>query len=694
MNIRKRIIICTAILTAALLTGCAGSQTADSSDTAETTAAAAADNSTPSESSAEASEQSGVVFSQPSGFYKKVIELELSCSVADAKIYYTTDGSTPDETSELYTGAIHLEDRSSAENVISAATGITAGEEYIPRKKVDKGNVIRAVAVYPDGTSSPVSSATYFIGINLLNKYGSVPVISLMTDNENLFNYETGIYIKGKTYDDWINADPNNKHLEAWQAEGNYSNSGKEWERPVSVELINSDGSAGFCQDMGMRIMGAASRNATQKSLKLTAREEYGKKAVEYELIPDNLRSDGTGNVTKYKSFVLRNGGNDCDYAKVRDPLFHSLIADRAVETQQFTPCVTFLNGEYWGMYTIVEDYSDNYFENNYGVDNKNVILLKRGEIEDGEESDIEYYNEMFDFITENNMALPENYEKAAEMLNLQSYADYCAFNLYIYNEDSIFKDNNWRMWRVRETDASVPVGDGKWRMIVYDTDYSAGIYEDGGNYGRDNISEVFSSGYGSYTDEETGEKYRCPKDIFISLCQNEEFLEMFITSMCDIRNINFNSNDAIEELWSLYGVYGELVPDTFNRFGPSWIARGDTERYYEQKIAGLANFIDGRYIKMPGIMQKVFGLGDMAKMTVLSSDKTGAVRINNSVTSLDKDFNGTYFTDYTVTVTAIPDEGRTFKEWKSTGCALSDSTSPTAEVTFTGDFSLEAVFE
>ena len=68
--------------------------------------------------------------------------------------------------------------------------------------------------------------------------------------------------------------DSGNKKLEGWQHEANYTQRGKEWERPVYCEYLSADGSVLFGQDMGIRIMGAASRNESQKSLRLTARED------------------------------------------------------------------------------------------------------------------------------------------------------------------------------------------------------------------------------------------------------------------------------------------------------------------------------------------------------------------------------------------------------------------------------------
>lgn len=676
--------ILSALLAAGIFTGCT-----DNNDISETEVNTSAASNIISENNG--SEE--IIFSHKSGFYKDNFQLEITCNDTKAKIYYTTDGSVPSEASTLYSQPIALKNRSNEPNVLSAKTGTSVGERYTPREKVTKANVIRAVAVHEDGSTSDILNGTFFVGIDREKEYGNVPVISVMTDSGNLFDYETGIYVMGATYDKWIAEDENNKRLEGWQSQGNYTNRGREWERPVSVEFIASDGSIGFSQDMGVRIMGAASRNAPQKSMRFIAREEYGSKSVGYEIIPDNLRSDGEGKVEKYKSFLLRNGGNDCDFAKIRDPLFQERVNGRRFDTQQFTPCVAFINGEYWGMYTIAEDYNDNYIENNYGIDNNNVIMIKCGEIEEGEESDISYYNEMFDFIVGNDMSVPANYEKACEMLDMGSCIDYAAFNLYIFNEDSFLKDNNWRMWRVKTPDGNIAAADGKWRMMVYDTDFSAGIYSGGSNYNVDNISEYLKPRKNN-SDDESEEVNRSPADMFSALYANESFKRELVLTMCDMRNYDFKSSDVIDRIVELNDVYGKLVPPTFMRFGPEWVTY-DPKNHYEQQINNLAVFVDGRYNAMPDVMKKAFGLGDYYNAEISCSDSTkGTIKINNTVLDLDEAVRGKYFADYTVAITAVPNEGESFKEWVFSGCEISDSTSPDAEIIVTGDFTVQAVFE
>ena len=633
-----------------------------------------------------------IAFSAESGFYDQKFDLTLTCSEADAMIFYTTDGSIPDRTSTAYTGPISIRNKTKSANVWSAITGISAGNAYVPNGPVNKGTIIRAIAYLADGTATPVANASYFVGIDREASYGDVPVISLITDGDNLFDYETGIYVLGKTHDDWLKKDPSHAYLESWQMQANYTNSGREWEREISVELITSDGSAGFVQDMGVRIMGGASRNQAQKSLKLIAREDYGKKSLKYELIPGNLRSDGTELLTKYKSFVLRVGGNDADFGRLRDPYLQTLVSECDFETQQSTPCVVFLNGEYWGMYTITEDYSDNYFENNYGIDNNNVVLLKCNTIEDGEEADIELYHELYYCITRQDMSVDRYYKEACELLDMDSFAEYCAFELYIANQDSIFENNNWRMWRVREADHATEWSDGKWRMVAYDSDFSTGIYDGGTSFKNDNISAKLAAS--SEKEREENLEHYAPIELFRSLMKNEEFRLKLILALCDMRNVYFKTSRTNALLDEMAPDYVKLMPDTFKRFGPDWIAWQNTEDYMKGRIEEVRTFMNGRYSNFPSLMRKVFGLGAIKRLTIKSSDYTlGTVRLNNGTLDLASDFNGMYFPELTITLTALPADGARFTGWETDSPYVTDKMATSITIPMTEAVTVKATF-
>lgn len=303
----------------------------------------------------------------------------------------------------------------------------------------------------------------------------------------------------------------------------------------------------------------------------------------------------------------------------------------------------------------------------------------------------------MFDFITANDMTDEANYAKACEMIDMGSLADYLALNLYIYNEDGIFEGHNWQMWRVRETVEDSPYADGKWRMMVYDNDYSSGIYNDGNNYTVDNISKALQKAAEAEpitVDEETGEEMRNVAAIIHSLYQNPTFKEDLVTAMCNMRNVYFEKEKAMELMKEMSDVYKKLVPPTFDRFGPDWLT-WDTEKYYYDELYQFETFIDKRYLVFNGIMQDAMDLSKFANVTISSSDSSkGMVSIDETVLDLSKEFTGRYFPDYTLTVTAEPSEGASFKCWECTGAEISDPNSPIADITFTGDFTLKAVFE
>ncbi len=523
-----------------------------------------------------------LTFSLESGFYAEPMPLEITPEIAGAAIYYTTDGSVPDETDALYTGPITLMWSNEREDVLSRRTDIAVDNTFVPTQDFPTGHIIRAVAVSPNGRRSEVVSGTFFIGYDREELYGDIPIMLLATDPAGLFDHDTGIYVLGRVYEEW--AAQQTGAYETWQATANYTQRGDDWERPVCVTYLPPEGE-GFTQEMGMRIKGGASRGNTQKSLRLIARKEYGEKNVKYELYPDNVRESDGGVVDKYKSFTLRCGGNDTDFGKIRDPYIANLATGLRFETAQNMPCLAFINGEYWGLYTLNEEYSDKYIQYHYGIDDNNVITVKCGEVDDGEAEDIELFNEMFDFIAYGDMSDPAMYQKACEMLDMGSFADYCAVHFYIVNQDGPFDGNNWQMWRARIPDGSHAFADGRWRMMLYDTDFSSGIYDDGSSFRAENIVPVLTSAY----------TWRHPTMLLTSLVQSDDFLREFVTACCDVRNLYFGKARAAGMLKAMTADYLPYRPDTMHRFGPQWTL-WNAENHAQTEMKQIGTFFEGRY--------------------------------------------------------------------------------------------------
>ena len=616
-------------------------------------------------------------FSAESGMYSSQFGLSLSTDEGNT-IYYTTDGSDPatSTTRKEYTSEITVKNRSSEQAIlatfvkVSEITPWNNSNSFPSNSAVDKGTVIRACTLSSAGKYSDTVTKSYFVGVSSKN-HNNLPIISVTTDTANLFDYDTGIYIKGKTYYDYIKGGNVN-----WDnPEANYNQRGREWERECHIDFFEPDGTLALSQDCGMRTQGAYSRASYQKSFRFYARDEYGEKNFKYEFFKGLTKENGSGEaVKKFKKLVIRNGGNDCDYTKFKDSYLQSLVSDRSFDTQAGRPCVLFIDGEYWGLYTLQEDYDDSYFEENYDVDKDEVIVYKKGEIDEGLEEDIVYADELYNFAKNNNMSNAANYEKISQMLDIDSFIDYMATEIYIINED--WPGNNYAMWRVRNTDESNPYSDGRWRMLYYDTEMGVDHYGNSSTkYNINNLQKIMNN------------KSDFLPVIFNSLMKNSSFKEKFVTSMMDQMNVNYNWSRCQELMKPFYDAYFPELTKYFSRF-PSWANVGNASTPCYNR---MVTFLKNRPSYVPTMMKNSLGLGSAVSVNVTAVNSDGGtVKLNTSQLDLSKGFSGKYFTDYKITLTAEPKEGYIFKGW-SGGIS---SQSKTISVSLSGNTNIQAVFD
>ncbi|WP_337790518.1 CotH kinase family protein, partial [Ruminococcus bicirculans (ex Wegman et al. 2014)] len=379
------------------------------------------------------------VFSQAAGSYEKAFDLEITAGESQT-VYYTTDGTDPatSDTRKVYENALRIDDRSDDENVLSAYDPMKIQLDYrdsikLPDKSaVDKGTVIRACAEGTSGKCGKTVTATYFVDVSSAD-HNDLPIVSITTDPDGLFNEKTGIYCLGDVYKEYDEENPD--HPWNGSIPANYNQRGREWEKECYVEYFDSEGNSLISQDCGIRIQGGWSRADYQKSFRLYARNDYGKNSFD-TVFWDSFTDVNGEAITSCKTFVLRNGGNDANYSKFKDMMIQNMVSGRGVETQQGTACVLFIDGEYWGLYTIQSDYSDRYFADRYNVAKSNVAMYKNDELSEGEAEDEKLFNDMYKFITENDMSIEENYRKACAMIDMDNLVEYAATEMYIFNDD------------------------------------------------------------------------------------------------------------------------------------------------------------------------------------------------------------------------------------------------------------------
>ncbi len=479
-------------------------------------------------------------FSKESGFYASEFQLTIS-GASGSTILYTLDGTDPrtSDTAKTYQSAITVKDNTNDLNVLSAITDIVLNGASAPSQPVDKGMVFRAVCKDANGEYSDVVTKSYFVG-KTAAYYQDMRVVSIVTDPDNMFSSETGIYMVGDAYYEWKNSPEFDPTMREWDTNlpTNYNQSGIEWERPADVQIFEN-GELAYETGVGIRIAGNATRSNAQKSIRLYARSEYGDSNLKYTFF-EGL-TDIFGNpITEYDKITLRNGGNDVDGVKFRDDLVQAMAKNLDLSFQASDCCIVFIDGEFWGLYSMKERLEDNYIESHYGIDKTNVTTIKNAEIE-GSEAVGQEYKDFYEWAMSVDMSDDKNYQKVCDTIDMQSFMDYITLETYICNADwcSANGINNWQMWRTNEAVDGNEYGDCKWRYMVFDTEYSSMLYNSmNTNYNYDALSSM-----------NTEQKWSNIGALFYKLLENETFKTEFAENYRNIVETEFDYQKVVAPL-------------------------------------------------------------------------------------------------------------------------------------------------
>jgi hypothetical protein len=590
------------------------------------------------------------VFSRQPGFHTEHFALAIESTDPNARIFYTLDGSIPDESSFRYGEPIDIRDRSGEPDRLALIRNTSTGFR-LPQAAGFKGTVVRAVSYTAGRPRSPVVTGTWFVAQQGRDRY-TMPVISIATDDEGLFDYESGIYVLGQVADRWREQNPGRQMNGGDPA--NYNQRGKGWSVVASIEIF--DGESTTAAEARVRTLGGWSRANPVKSLRLDFDEP-----LECQLFPELP-------IDRFYSLVLRTSANDWETTLLRDAFFTSLAGD-LLETQASRPAVVFLNGEYWGIHNIRERMTTEYFESHFDIPAENVVVLENwDEVAEGRDPGRTSYAELMDTLWRHDLAEDDDYAYAQSVIDVDNYIDYMATQIYIANLD--WPGNNVRFWQDIETGTL-------WRWILYDTDFGFDLYNRSGGIWNDTLAMVL---------DPTGPEWPNPPWatlLFRSLYANHDFRNEFLTRLCDFLNSRFRSDVVVREIESFAAQYRPEMAEHISR----WRIMGGNVDSWELNIRRMLAFAEGR---PDALRRMVIRDGHATGDSVVRLDvpSGGSVQIA-SLEGIREAWSGVYFDGIPLSVLATPDRGYRFVRWEGDA----PSSDATIEIVPAGDTVLRPVF-
>ena len=562
---------------------------------------------------------------EPTAFFDHNVTLTIkeASGRKDCDIYYTTDGSTPSEDNgKMVRGEITLS---------------VKGQYPIAYH-------FAAIACYDDGTVSEIVCRTYFVGKDI-EKYLTVPVFSINVPEEDLWSADRGIF---HTNNIW--------------------GRGLAWERAMTVQMFESDGSRIFTMPAGMRLYGNYSRTMVQKPMRLRARPIYDEILDDFNsLTMFGALYDSEGvRFDRFEDLILRNAGNDFGTAYMRDEVVQTLMAQQGfVFTQPVRPCIVYVNGVMYGMYWMHETYQENYFENRFGMYDYqgDFVVLdgpERNKVSDGNVYEgfdpLKDYQQMIKWGETLDLADDNDYALLCSVLDVDSYLRLNATMAYVDNGD--WPQNNNRVFKyfaAEGEDFSDVYGmDGKWYFVPHDTDWAF-------------FNDVNTNTLTRYYDP-TPRDHNPYSPLFVNLMQRDDCQETYITYLLDMMNGAFHPDrmaatiqqiaDTIYPALDLYVHCSPYVADNFDMAA------------FERRYGRIITYAQKRADIMRQHISDVYGLGRLYTLAVDVPDGAG-VQVN-TVICYD-DFEGIYSSHFLTKLTPLCPVGYEFDHWELNGQVYTD---------------------
>lgn len=493
-------------------------------------------------------------FSVTPGIYDNAVTVAITAGEGET-IRYTTDCTTPNASSEVYSGEL----------------------------SISKNSVIRAAAFRDGYLSGDVATAAYLFRSDGVNH--ALPVVTLVTDPDNLWNSKTGIYATGDQFDpDAASYADTLKSATYYQAKfATEEQVDTIWEKPAAFSLFDDNGKQVFTQNVGIRIAGSFGRGRAQKGFNVIARKEYGKGSMEYTFFQNRP-------YTEYKAVVLRAGAQDQNRSKIRDELASGLLegTDINILYQAYRPTVLYLNGEYWGVYFLKEKRNRFFVAQHENTENNVDLAIGKGfkQRSYGDNSD---WVSLYEYATTHDLSSAEAYNYVAERMDVDSFRDYMIAEIYNGNTDTY----NFQYYRLKG---------GKWKFIFYD--FCWGFQSPG--------HETLAFRMGKTPSDV------CSAKLFAAMLQNKGWRDSFCRRFGELLNTAFAPERVTSLIDQLYGYVEPEIKrerEKFNKDTFMGVKQPNTNlgtyEGFQSEISKLKDFAQRRPEELKRQLQSNLGLSD-----------------------------------------------------------------------------------
>jgi len=273
-----------------------------------------------------------------------------------------------------------------------------------------------------------------------INSFNQLSTLKIVTDPRHLFSRETGIYTH-----------PTER--------------GEDWERAVTLEVIDAEGRRQFQVGCGLRIHGGMSRQPEETpkhSFRLIFSSRHGSTNGPFPWFgPEDAR--------EYEELILRAGNNDswlfADGEQrglatyIRDEWMRRSMLAMGHRSARGAFVNLYLNGMYWGLYNLCEPAGRALFA---GKERERTLEFDTRKGEKMQSGDSAAWDRLA-ALADSGLSDEERYQEISKCIDLPQFADYLILNFYAGNSDWD-RSGNWVAVRPR-------IPGGRFQFLVWDAE-------------------------------------------------------------------------------------------------------------------------------------------------------------------------------------------------------------------------------